>query len=184
MKERESLIKTLIALIILNLILFSVCAFFFFLIKSTNEKAFALEGEFSKISKQDMELKFIDENLDETEEQRQKINSYFVKRGNAGVAEFMENIERIAKSSGVALDVNGLFLNDQNANKETGKKVSEIKLVLKTEGDWSNTVYFLKLLKMSPYSVSFDRVSFEKDTDKDSKSWSGTFGIKVLKLEF
>jgi len=182
-RRKEFLIKMLSIVIIANMVVLSSMLFFYSMIKKTNQDIFDLETELLSWKKRQTESSLINDNLEDTAQERYKINTYFVKGDKVGVANFIESLENMGKVSGVVVDVSGLFLKDSDEkNSEGVNEVGSMGLNLKITGKWENAVHFLKLLETAPYVITFEKVYFEKNSAKDSSDWDGSFNINVMKL--
>jgi len=168
--------KILIIFLILNTIVLSAYFYLFSVIKSKNEAVSILENVLGGQVSREGELKLIGSSLGKTEEERVLIDSFFVKEGKSGVADFVEVVEEIANLSHVSLVIKSILIKKQ----ENLSVVENINLGLGVKGSWSESVYFLKLLELIPYKVSFESVYFEKN--KENLMWNVNLNIKVLKL--
>lgn len=182
-KRKEFLVKILFAVIIANVVVLASMIFFYSMIKKTNQDIFDLETELLSWRKKQTESSLINDNLEDTAQERYKINAYFVRGNKVGVANFIESLENMGKISGVVVDVSGLFLKDSDEKKlEEMNEVGSMGLNLKITGEWGNVVHFLKLLETAPYKISFEKIYLEKNSAKDSVDWDGSFNINVMKL--
>ena len=168
--------KILGVIVVLNVVVLTAYFYLFSTIKSKNESTSVLENVLGSQISRESELKLVGTSLRETEKERALINSYFVQEGKGEVAGFVEFVESIAKSAGVSLSVSSILLKKQEDFSITEK----MNLGLEVEGSWTDTIYFLELLELLPYKVSFDRSYIEKI--EDSSLWGSTFNISVLKL--
>ncbi len=177
--------KILIIIFVLNIMALSVYIFSFINIKNNNENHYTLKRELNSQIEEEKELKIVDSNLDGTEEERKKINSFFVGDDKSSVVKFMEDIEDLGDFVNVSLKTKSISLKEIEREKNSTSVLTDMKLNLNTEGEWSDTVYFIELLRLMPYKISFSNIYLEKkNEDSDGKGgfWSGSFNINVLKL--
>lgn len=177
--------KILIIILFLNFVILAVYFLLFFSIKNKNEKTSILLNEIKTQTIKEAEFKLIENNLKETEIDRKKINSYFIQEGEEGVVLFVEYIENMGKISGVNLDVKSISFKEFDSNKinsESQNIFENMKVSLVVEGEWSDVIYFLKLLESSLYSMSFDKVYLEKEEVENSFLWKGTFNLNIIKI--
>ncbi len=192
--------KILATVIILNIIVLFVWGFFFSIIKDKNKMTSDLTSELNKQVQQESELKLISNRLNETKEERKKVDSYFIQGNKEGVAKFIDVFDKLGKYSGVSVKVTSIVLKDSDSSSKNKKSKSKksvgsglietMKLNLKTEGRWSNTVYFIELLSKIPYKITLEKVALEKENVKNAKiskekslNWRGSLNISILKLK-
>jgi len=172
--------KILATVIILNIIVLFVWGFFFSIIKDKNKMTSDLTSELNKQVQQESELKLISNRLNETKEERKKVDSYFIQGNKEGVAKFIDVFDKLGKYSGVSVKVTSIVLKDSDSSSKNKKSKSKksvgsglietMKLNLKTEGRWSNTVYFIELLSKIPYKITLEKVALEKENVKNAKN--------------
>lgn len=175
--------KIFMTIIVLNILAILAYSSMFLGLKKKNETHSVLMNELSGQNSRETQLRLVDNNLGETEMERRKLNSYLVHDGDSGVAEFMDDIENVSNLANISMEVNSILLKNQGYEEEKGI-VEDMKLNLKAEGDWYDIIYFLRLVELMPYKISFDRVYLEKKDILSEKSsqWTALFNINVLKL--
>ncbi|MBU1557643.1 hypothetical protein KKC45_01650 [Patescibacteria group bacterium] len=167
--------KILGVIVILNVVALASYFYLFSDIKSKNEATSVLENILDGQIGRESELKLVGSNLKRTEKERAVIDSYFVQKGKSEVAGFVEVLESLAELAGVSLKVNSILLKKEDASDI----VEEMKLELEISSYWEEANYFLGLLELLPYKITFNKAYIEKS--KDSQ-WKSVFNIKVLKL--
>jgi hypothetical protein len=103
----------------------------------------------------------------ETALAREQLKQVFVEEED--IALFIEEIEELARTAGIALEVGSV---------ELGTGVwSDLSLTVRFSGNFSSTYRFLALLETVPYSSSIETVSFQKNTE--GTTWEGTARVVV-----
>lgn len=108
--------------------------------------------------------------LQETKDDRSRLDLYFITRETA--ANFVEEMEGIARRSGVTLKLSSL---DAVKDKQPGAG-SRLKLNLRVEGDFPKIFHFLKILESMPYRLRFSAVSVVKE----ESSWRSDMMIDLI----
>jgi len=185
----ESLFKKILIIIVV-LCLLSLAVYFLLLkdIQKQNEISFDLIEKLNMQTRRDAELRFIGDNLSSTQTERYKINSYFISAEESGIVDFIEMVESLGNHSGISLEVNSILLKENSSKSNPPDLIEDMKLGLKIGGDWSNIIYFLEMLDLAPYKISFDKVYIEKNDDKIKKdkldeNWIGIINLSVLKFK-
>lgn len=110
---------------------------------------------------------------------------------NSGDVEFIENLESIAKSNNLIIDLDSLvFENDPKAPQNS---VAVLKVKAKTKGSWTNTYKFIAELEALPYKIKINSMLLSKNPENlmsdDGKKiiakgyWTTSFDIGVLKYK-
>lgn len=121
---------------------------------------------------EDERIRELAKSLAETEVERQKVSSYFV-RGSEAV-EFIKRIEVLGRQSSLSLALQSVSVADMD-------KV--FRLEAKTAGRFEDTMYFLALLESLPYKVSLTGASIIKEKEEvvgegmSQSRWAGSFTI-------
>ncbi len=109
----------------------------------------------------------------------------------SGDVEFIENLEFVARSNNLIIELDSLVLeNDPKAPQTT---VTVLKIKAKTKGSWTNTYKFIAELEALPYKIKINSMLLSKVTDNltsdDGKKivskgyWVTSFDIGVLKYK-
>lgn len=177
--------KILIIILLLNFVILVVYLLLFLSIKNKNEETSVLLNEIKTQTNKGTEFKLVEDDLEATEMDRKKINLYFVQGGEGGIVLFVEDVENMGKLSGVDLDIKSIAFKEfdlNNNNSENSNIFENMKVNLAIEGEWSDILYFLKLLESSPYCISFDKVYLEKKEEKNPLLWGGSFNLNIIKI--
>ena len=130
------------------------CYFLFKDIRLRNEHISKLSQEVSSLSsKQDY--------LVSTQKMIGSINQDIIRIDNSiitkdGDVAFIENLELIAKSNGLTLNIDSLVFEDDT--KLTGAGLTTLKIKAKTTGNWSNTYRFLSQIESLPFKIKVNRL--------------------------
>ena len=110
---------------------------------------------------------------------------------NSGDVQFIENLESVARNSGLSIDIDSLLL--ENDPKATQTTITVLRIKVKTKGSWSNTYKFISELESLPYKIKINSVLLSKTSEdlasKDGKKitsksqWSASIDIGVLKYK-
>lgn len=107
-----------------------------------------------------------------------------------GDVRFIENIESLARNSGLSITIDSL--NSSDISEAVSGEVVGLKIKAKTEGNWAGTYRFLAELESLPVKVKIDRFGLSNTgsqaitTSKISNSgnsWQSNFEIFVLKYK-
>jgi len=181
--------KKILSIVILLAVIIVLGGFMFFArIRNINKEIFLLQENINARTENNLRLKSIEKTLEQTKNNIQKIESYFV--GVDGTVSFIETLESLGKKNNVNPRVTTVDVSNDAQIKDDYKEF--LKLSINTDGTWANTFYFLAALENVPYKISFNNISINKvgssDDVTDSKiqsspKWQGSFDIQVLKLK-
>lgn len=113
------------------------------------------------------------------------INNSIVSRD--GEVEFIENLEGVAKESGLSIEINSILL--ETNPKLASSSVSILRVRAKTKGSWSDSYLFLSRLESLPYKVKINKFGLVNSSEVISGSsrsnsvWQSSFEIDVLKYK-
>ena len=156
----------------LNIIGALVYGSIFYFIGVKEESITVLLTSLRAETKKALEIKNLTGVVQETEDERKKIDSYFLRAKD--IVSFIESIESLGKNAGVAVAF-------ESVNVLEGDQNAYLAVDLKTEGGLSGTVHFLSLLELLPYSVSFERVFIEqKSKSETTVVWAGSFLVRII----
>ncbi|MEK7179851.1 MAG: hypothetical protein AAB706_00060 [Patescibacteria group bacterium] len=187
--------NNIIALIILNIIVFGGYAFAFFSMKAIQENMSLLQNEVETSVKKNDTLHSIEAILRDSNSDIEKLQSYFIAPG--GIVAFIETIEAQAEVSGVETVIDYVNVEGDGQSKVVGGK-EIVRLRLSTKGSWENSTHFLSLLEKVPFQINLERVSFIYSPESESslsfappkgtklpvkKSWKGSIDLTSLKLK-
>ena len=166
---------TLISLLILAGIVFSLYSILFYVITLKTREASVLIQELDKEILKEQEFLILKKTLAITVKEREKLNSYFVK--NDSIVNLIEQIESLGKHAGVGVSFDSISLSGD------GQDLLDLNFV--SNGAFADTFYFLSLLESVPLALSFKRVFIaqEESTKPESSElagvWVGTFAMRV-----
>ena len=151
-------------------------------IKEKNREAATILNEIDSVLLVDQQLRDAQNFIRDTEDDRAKLNSYFV--SNEGIVDFLEVIEGLEQYAEVEVSIKTIGEND------TGEfeSVEQLELNLTAEGSWGAVYHFFALLESLPHSIDMSRVQFnsigenvngEDTTDK----WRGIFILSADKIK-
>lgn len=104
-----------------------------------------------------------------------------------GEVEFIENLEEVAKESGLSIEINSILL--ETNPKLASSSVSILRVRAKTRGSWSNSYLFLSRLESLPYKVKINKFGLVNSSEvisgssRSSSIWQSSFEIDVLKYK-
>ena len=112
-----------------------------------------------------------------TEKDRTKLEQYFVAAGDARTAEFINQIEVLAKSSGLTPEVRAVDY-EPVATAATSSTVSLVHFKLNIVGKWDNVFNFLQTIENLTKITLVQGVTL----NASSALWSGDIDFTILKL--
>jgi len=128
----------------------------------------------------------------------EKLDSYYVSAD--GVVSFIEMLEKLGTSSGVAVSIDSVMVGDQGGvspDTTASSTTEKLRLSVSFTGSWKNDIHFETLLENLPYNVFIKNLnlstSFENTTAFSTPSvskksppeaeWKGKVVIDVIKLK-
>jgi len=109
--------------------------------------------------------------INDTREQREKLNNYFVTEDEIVV--FIEQIESLGSFAGVSLELNAV-----DVVSDAGDDALSLKFT--TYGSWEGTYYLLALIETLPYNIYIERVRvLREDSENKGSQWRGDFNIRL-----
>lgn len=175
----KKLKENFIALILLVMFLLLVGVSFLLhsSLKKAEVKVSTLKTSIRESEARNTELDLIKINLKNTLENFQMLDALFVKHEE--VADFLQEIENLAKSSGLSIKIVGV------SNKEISGVSSNKEYLLvtaSTEGNFNNTMKFMHLLELLPRKLSFDKVILKSSKDeKGNPVWDFQMSFYLIK---
>jgi len=167
--------NTLIALLVLAGIAFSLYSVLFYVIAMKTKDVSSLIQELESEVVKEQEFLIIKKILAATVEDREKLDAYFVRADSA--VDLIERIESLGVHTGVVVSFESLAVKGDVQNL--------LDLNFTTEGDFDDTLYFFSLLESLPLALSFEKVFISKNESKEPRDniageWKGTFTMTVL----
>lgn len=184
--------KTLVVVLVLNLIVWGGYGFVFWKIRAQNMRVSTLLNEAELDIKKDESLRLIKSSLDENKDFLSHIDSFFV--SNDGVVGFIDTLESYGREKGVSVTIGSVSVEPDSQNKEDFKE--RLRLRVEVAGSWNSVTSYLMTLESLPYSIRIDQTSFtltssskassgepvESGVVNDGARWKGQFEFTVLKL--
>lgn len=130
-------------------------------------------------------LEIIQTLLKENENAQKLVDSYIL--SDTEVVAFIEQLEQLIRRTGIDGKIDAVSAVPYTG--DTSGKWENLRAVISSAGEWSNTYHFLSLLEQLPYRLQIPRVVIEKTKDESTKEktprefWRGEFTLQVLKLK-
>ena len=173
LKENIVVIILLSSLIILTGLSF----FLYSSLQKAEEKVSTLKNSIRESEARNTELDLIKINLKNTLENFQMLDALFVKHEE--VADFLQEVEILAKSTGLSIKIIGVSKKDIagiSSNKEY------LFVTASTQGDFKNTMKFMRLLELLPRKIGFDKVILKSEKGEKGESvWEFQMSFYLIK---
>lgn len=117
-------------------------------------------------------LSKVDSEIKQTKEYSSFLNEFYVS-GNSMLA-FIEKLEKMAKTSGVQMQIQNVSQSDKKPNS-----VDYVGVTLQTTGSWENVNKFVKLVENMPYFISI-KVLHLSSSGLDAKQWTASMTIITM----
>ena len=168
-------VKSLIIIVILNLVALTGYYFLFQDIKTEAKSASALTNTIDQGEQKNSRLSALRANIKETEGERQKLSTFLLPSDSE--VSFIEVVEKLASKSGLSVKTNDVssVAGDSDATKI-------FKMQTQISGSWSNTMYFLSKLENLPYNIRVQNLSTSNQTTTGkgaASQWTTTFDVTV-----
>lgn len=182
--------KKIAILVTLNLIVFGLYFYLFINIRQVNTDISSKMAQIKREMLKKEQLQSVKNLADETKSQRDKIAHLFVQRDDS--IGFMEMVELLGKTAGVKLSIESAGI--EALNNKTGSSTESLRLSVRAEGVWSDTLHLFKMLESAPFKISFDKVVLSrvleasvgapsKIKEKSLPQWNSNFSFSVLKIK-
>lgn len=165
--KNNSLIKFIVILIVFSIATFSVMTIIFFKISANTKVVSSLTNDLEIEIKKEQNLAVMKSLLSEIEDDRKKLNTYFVSEDS--IVNLLQSIEATGGGRGISVVVNSVSESSDNEG---------LKIQITMEGSFRDIWGTLFLIEALPFKISFDNVFIEKDKEKDI--WDGRFFLTVL----
>jgi len=118
---------------------------------------------------------------DKTKEDREKINSFFVKSDEETV-DFLENVEALANSLNLEINIVSVNVLDIDENNQI------LDLNLKITGSFNSVYDFISLIDSLPYELSLDKFNMNSSVNVNEAGvenfeWSGNLSLALLSYQ-
>lgn len=177
--------KILILLLVITTLFFIGYYFLYQDIKAKNEHISVLSEELLSKSNRQEYLKSTSKMIEDIRPDIEKINNSIVAVG--GDVDFIENLESLARSNGLSIDISSLTFEDDKVL--AASNTTKFKIKAKTVGGWAGSYAFLSEIESLPFKISINSFVINNIPDKASekvvpgKDWLSTFEIVVLKYK-
>lgn len=188
MNQASFLKKVIAFLSLVSLALFGAIYFVYQEIKIKNEKVSSVEQDLSQKSTRYDYLLSTKKLIENIELDIKKIDNSVV--GKSGDVAFIEDLELLAKSNGLKIEIESLNL--ENDSKNASSTITTLKVKAKTEGDWVGMYSFVSEIESLPIKIKINRFALITEGELTSsqakpvdqnKNWQGSFEISVLKYK-
>lgn len=137
-------------------------------------------------SRKEASISLIQKTLEDSAEDREKINSYLVTEDT--VVDFIQVVESLGRDAGVGLDVNLVSFEEVSVGEDPKAEKVETKLLIQmvSNGNWQNTFQFIALLENLPYKISFQKLGLIlqeiqiEGEEGTIREWRGDYEIHVV----
>ena len=146
--------------------------------KAKNEKISNLQYDLSILSDKQDYLILTDRALENLAIDLDKAQASIVPKG--GDIKFIENIEALARSNGLTIEIDSLGLEDKSL---PSPDLTVLHLEAKTEGSWLGTYTFLAEVESLPFKIKVGRSSMVRIGGSGPSIWDNTLSISVLKYK-
>ncbi|MDQ5950237.1 MAG: hypothetical protein QG585_179 [Patescibacteria group bacterium] len=174
-KLKENIV---VIILLSSLILLTGLSFFLYSsLQKAEEKVSTLKNSIRESEARNTELDLIKINLKNTLENFQMLDALFVKHEE--VADFLQEVEILAKSTGLSIKIIGVSKKDIagiSSNKEY------LLVTASTQGDFKNTMKFMRLLELLPRKIGFDKVILKSEKGEKGESvWEFQMSFYLIK---
>lgn len=188
MKDNKHLKKILVLPVLLVLVMMGVIIFVFLSIKNKNEHISDLRNDLAfQVTKQQNMIS-MDQLVEKARPEISLIdNSIIAKDGDVA---FIEDLEEIAKSSGLSIDIESLSFEENPV--ASSSSMTTLKVKANTKGSWLGTYKFLAQVEALPFRVKINNFAFINSSDEtvfnkkkiaNPLGWQSKFEISVLKYK-
>jgi Tfp pilus assembly protein PilO len=168
--------KILIIIIACNIVAMVGYYFLFQYIKKQTTAASSLSSTIDLGQQKNSHINSLRSLVKDTESQRQHLATFLLSSDNE--ISFIEQIENLAKNSGLAVRTNNV------SSLAGGAETTRVfQMQTQTVGSWSNTLYFLSQVENLPYGIKILGVSLNRqsaDGSTGGSSWVTTFDVNVV----
>lgn len=174
-KLKENILA--IILLLTFILLIGVSFLLYSSLQKAEEKVSTLKTSIRESEARNTELDLIKINLKNTLENFQMLNALFVKHEE--VADFLQDVESLAKASGLSVKIIGVSKKDIpgiSSNKEY------LLVTASSQGDFKNTMKFMRLLELLPRKIGFDKVFLKSaEGEKGDSIWEFQMSFYLIK---
>lgn len=151
-RERKIKIKLLLSAVLFILLVLSYCYFLYNVRSGQNAILVQAISDLRDMENIQANYSLYKRMLKDSESERAKINNLIVNKNS--VADFISNLERLAKTSGIEMTKNISVEKERVSSKESYLKVS-----LRARGELEQVYYFMELIENLPYKTRIRKMS-------------------------
>ena len=166
MKVNKKTKQILAIAILLTLILFLANFFLFFYLTKMQKDLQEIKKVLAEKDTKIGNLVALKNNIVETQEEREKIDSYFIK-GEEETALLLEELEALSEHLNLALTID--LETGGRVFKEGGETRKILTISIETQGTFQKLVQLLFLVENLPYKISLSQVALERRRESDTK---------------
>lgn len=172
MIKSQKILGTVLLVLFFNLAAAAGGGVFYGLIKAKRDKVIALTGETLAADLKRKNIRGLDQSLNSISQEKAKVEAAFASKSD--LVRFIENVERLAALSGIALEIKSAALPlDPN---EKGPVFT-----LNVKGDFGQEFRFLTLLESANYEIVLEEARLNKS---EEAGWAGQVRLKLLSYKF
>ncbi len=155
----------------INIVLVGVYGYFIYAVETKNKETAVLYAAFHQAASDREKIQGFERVLKDTEKDRNQLSAYFITKTNE--VTFIERIEKIGKSAGVALSVNSV----SDKTKDSGA----VELNFSTSGKFSDIYRLMALIESMPYKVTLKKADIRKAmvVGGAGSEWKGDFTVAL-----
>ncbi len=159
-----------------------------------NIQVAALSSSIQALTKQRDVLASLSDRVKSTEDDRSKIDGYFIPRD--GVVVFLNKLQSLADENGLDMAVNSVAIEDSPLSPDIFEVVD---VSFTGIGEWSNVYRFVSLINLMPLKIFVDGVDLEWSSDSAASAnglvfskkkgsathplWKAVVDLRVMKLK-
>jgi len=172
----KKIILSIVFVVMVNIVAVGALLFINMKVKDMSGRVEVTKSEMNLKEKEGADAKALKANLLSFSQLEEKLDAVFI--GQKDVLSFIEEIEILAKESGVEMEFRSV---DISKNDSGEKPVFQFK----ASGSFSDIFHYLVLLENIKYQVIFDSVSLQGRGDGDNSGktdvvWDADFSVRLL----
>ena len=171
MKTNKKTTILLFGVVILSIVFVGFYWFSFNALKKQTQEATAGSVALQEYRAQEENIALVEKIIEETKKGNAELDNYFINED--GVVGFIERIESIADTAGVAITLSGL----QGGPKNT------LVFTVGAEGSFRDIMHFVSLMEYLPLPIDTKRAFLSKRDSSDplvpAGGWAGSFSFEL-----
>jgi len=171
-KSKQKTKIILVAAVVLDLLLVGVYAYAFNTVKVKNENASLVSEELDEYLSKEGTINILKKTVKDTEEERGKLNSYFVERDD--LPDFAKKIESLRELAEVSLEITGL-----------GENQDVLSLDITSSGSFSRILNLISFIETLPFKVEITKAYIntidilDENDEVIGTEWDGNISINL-----